>query len=125
MTSLFPLRREQAQASHASHLFLAIDETLYAIDRMGAHPGSDSRVFRLKKADGRFYDVAETPHGPECDCPDFLFRRKGIDPAGCKHIQALVRHALIEKQDDNLPQAARRAGVQRRSAVVDPCGGLT
>ncbi len=53
------------------------------------------RAYRLIKDDGSAYDLAETRHGPSCDCPDYIFRRDGLDPAGCKHVQALVRHGLI------------------------------
>ena len=42
------------------------------------------------------YDVAQTPYGPECDCPDFIFRRAGLDPHGCKHVRALVACGLID-----------------------------
>ncbi len=30
-----------------------------------------------------------------CDCPDYIFRRDGLDPSGCKHIKALVGSGLI------------------------------
>jgi hypothetical protein len=54
------------------------------------------RAYRLRKlADGSLYDVAETEHGPVCDCPDFAFRRDGLDPQGCKHVRALVALGLL------------------------------
>lgn len=73
-----------------SHLFLLIDETLY-----GVQPLAGERAFRLNKSDGTLYDVAQTSHGTRCDCPDFVFRRDGLDPNGCKHVQALVAQGLI------------------------------
>jgi len=54
------------------------------------------RAFRLQKPDGTLYDVTQTPFGPTCDCPDFIYRRDGIDTAGCKHVQALVAFGLID-----------------------------
>jgi len=53
------------------------------------------RAYRLIKADGGVYDLSESRYGPSCDCPDYIFRRDGLDPAGCKHVKALVRHGLI------------------------------
>ena len=53
------------------------------------------KAFRLDKADGACYDVTETVYGPQCDCPDFIFRRDGIDPTGCKHVKALIAQGLI------------------------------
>lgn len=73
-----------------SHLFLLINETLY-----GVQPLESERAFRLNKSDGTLYDVAQTPHGARCDCPDFIFRRDGLDPSGCKHVQALAAQGLI------------------------------
>jgi hypothetical protein len=53
------------------------------------------RLIRLRKADGRVYYVSEHDHGAECDCPDFIFHRDGIDPTGCKHIKALAACGLL------------------------------
>ena len=88
-------RRKAPGGCRASHLFLMINETVYAVHPLGRQSVAAERGFRLNKADGTLYDVAQTRHGPHCDCPDFVFRRDGIDPAGCKHVQALVAHGLI------------------------------
>ena len=80
-----------------SHLFLMINETVYAVRSLTLETPATDRAFRLNKADGTLYDVAQTRHGPRCDCPDFIFRRDGLDPAGCKHVQALVAQGLIER----------------------------
>jgi hypothetical protein len=58
------------------------------------------RAFQLTKPDGGSYDVAQSHHGPICDCPDFIYRRDGLDPAGCKHVRALVACGLIEREPD-------------------------
>ena len=53
------------------------------------------RAFRLsRKSD--VYDVAQTVHGPTCDCPDFIFRRDGRDPRGCLHIRAMLAVGLLD-----------------------------
>jgi hypothetical protein len=54
-------------------------------------------AFRLKKADGTIYDLAETCHGLTCDCPDFTFHRDGLDEGGCKHIKAMVAVGLLSR----------------------------
>ena len=79
-----------------SRLFLKINETVYGLRVLDCDPEQAVRAFRLDKADGRRYDVAQTHFGPQCDCPDFIFRRDGLDPAGCKHVKALVAEGLIE-----------------------------
>jgi hypothetical protein len=55
----------------------------------------EGRAFRLAKADGTNYDVAETPYGPTCDCGDQTWRHEGRDILGCKHIRALRALGLI------------------------------
>ncbi|WP_406700764.1 hypothetical protein V5E97_18410 [Singulisphaera sp. Ch08] len=79
-----------------SHLYLTINKSLYLVEPLECGPGAAVRAFRLNKGDGTLYDVAQTSYGPECDCPDFIFRRAGLDPSGCKHVRALVGQGLIE-----------------------------
>ncbi len=96
MTLSPPSRRvKPASTARPSHLFLAIGETFYTVRPVGPDPDAALKAFRLLKADGTLYDVAQTPFGPACDCPDFIYRRDGTDPAGCKHVQALVAYGLI------------------------------
>jgi hypothetical protein len=83
-----------------------INETVYAVHPLEGKAPATDRAFRLNKADGTLYDVAETRHGPQCDCPDFVFRRDGLDPAGCKHVQALVAQGLIDGHA--VPELRRR-----------------
>lgn len=86
-------------------LVLTIRETAYAVRPLRPDPALAARAYRLRKGDGTLYDVAQTRHGPACDCPDFVYRRDGLDPAGCKHVKALVAFGLIEPT----APAARRA----------------
>ena len=76
-------------------LVLTIERSDYRVLPLPTAPDWVKRAYRLIKADGTAYDLAETRHGPHCDCPDYIFRRDGLDPAGCKHVKALVRHGLI------------------------------
>jgi hypothetical protein len=66
------------------------------VEPLVCEPGTAERAFRLNKADGTLYDVAQTRYGAQCDCPDFIFRRDGLDPSGCKHVKALVGQGLID-----------------------------
>ena len=43
------------------------------------------RAFRLTRKDDIF-DVAQTIHGAVCDCPDFIFRRDGLDPEDTEQV---------------------------------------
>ncbi len=76
-------------------LLLMIGATPYAVRREPADAEAAERLFRLRKPDGTAYDVAQTEFGPVCDCPDFIFRRDGLDPSGCKHIRALVGYGML------------------------------
>jgi hypothetical protein len=97
MTTLSPPQRSQAKGRKGpSSLLLIIDRTVYFVRALRCDATLARRAFRLHKADGTLYDVAQTDHGPRCDCPDFIFRRDGIDPAGCKHVQALVAQGLLD-----------------------------
>jgi hypothetical protein len=91
LTSLSPRR-----AVRTSRLLLTIGDAEYAIRKIGCDPLVASKAFRLLKGDGTLYDVIQTPYGPECDCPDFIFRRDGLDPDGCKHVQALMNFGMID-----------------------------
>ena len=77
-----------------SRVFLTIDRSVYGVRPLGC---GASRAFRLNKPDGILYDVRESRFGPRCDCPDFIFRRDGLDPEGCKHVKALVDAGLIDR----------------------------
>jgi hypothetical protein len=83
------------RSTQSSSLVLLIGATPYVVQALPPQPEGDGRVFRLMKADGAAYDLAETCYGLACDCPDFIYRRDGIDPDGCKHVKALVRHGLL------------------------------
>jgi hypothetical protein len=87
----------------ASHLFLKIDQSIYGVHPVPCENAAVVKAYRLNKPDGTLYDVAQTRFGPQCDCPDFVYRRDGLDPSGCKHVQALVAQGLIEG-----PSAASR-----------------
>ena len=91
----------------AYRLDLTIGRTTYAIQPLPEKPCPGSRAFRLVKGDGTIYDVASTTDGPICDCPDYIFRRDGLDPSGCKHIKALVGSGLIDSTLTTPASAAR------------------
>ncbi len=97
-------------------LTLTIGRTQYALDPLACDAPIASRAFGLRKDDGTRYDVAQTPFGAECDCPDFVFRRDGLDPRGCKHVRALVDRGLIEPNSDRRP-------LKRPVVAIPPVAG--
>lgn len=91
-----PGGRKAVRPAHGlCRLTLTINGTPYAVRPIAADPRAVIKAFRLRKADGAAYDVAQTVHGPECDCPDFVFHRDGIDHDGCKHVKAMIAVGLI------------------------------
>jgi hypothetical protein len=58
------------------------------------------RAWRLRKADGMTYTVADTIDGATCDCADYVCRHDGHDQTGCKHIRALRALGLIGDEGD-------------------------
>jgi hypothetical protein len=55
------------------------------------------KAYRLRKPNGTVYDVVQTVTGIECDRPDHVFHRDGIDPGGCKHVKAVVACGLLTR----------------------------
>lgn len=90
-----PSGPQKAAQAAPSRLVLTIDRTTYILVALPRALDPSRRAYRLIKADGAVYDLSESRYGPSCDCPDYIFRRDGLDPAGCKHVKALVRHGLI------------------------------
>jgi hypothetical protein len=90
-------RRKVAPEAPISRLFLVIRDTVYLVSATPNAGRERPRGYRLVKSGGTAYDVEQTQHGPTCDCPDFVFRRDGLDPAGCKHVRALVAQGLLDE----------------------------
>ena len=89
------IRRRVKVPHGVCRLALTINNTTYAVIPNRGASELASRAFRLKKADGTIYDVAATPHGVTCDCPDYLFNRQDKDVAGCKHVKAMKACGLL------------------------------
>ena len=105
----------RAIAPPKSQLLLVINQTIYGVRPIRCAPADAVRAFRLNKPDGTLYDVAQTRFGAECDCPDFVFRRDGLDPAGCKHVRALVAEGLIDAD-------AEATGLLKKKPSTPPTG---
>jgi hypothetical protein len=93
-----PRRRDIRPARAVCRLTMDINGTGYDIHPLPTEAYAALKAYRLKKSDGTAYDVAQTVHGLTCDCPDFIFHRDGIDPAGCKHIKAMVTCGLLDQR---------------------------
>jgi len=79
-------------------LTLTINGVHFSVRPIRSEDDQVQRAFRLRRKPFRFgviYDVAETVHGTVCDCPDFVFRRDGLDPRGCIHIRAMRAGGLL------------------------------
>ena len=87
------------RSADTCRLTLAIRGEPYSVRPLASE---DGRAFRLRKSDGTIHDVAETPHGPTCDCPDFIFHREWVD-----HCDAL---GLDPYAQDVIDEAMARAG---------------
>ncbi len=81
-------------------LTLTIDGVHFSVRPIQSEDDQIHRAFRLRRKpfrSGVIFDVAETVHGAVCDCPDFVFRRDGLDPRGCLHIRAMRAVGLLNK----------------------------
>jgi hypothetical protein len=91
-------------------------------------PSAALQCIELKKSDGTRYHVSQHAHGSECTCPDWVFSRDGIDPAGCKHIRALEAFGLVVADvrpvsggsPDSAAQLERAGGAHREPAESWP-----
>jgi hypothetical protein len=106
-------RRESAKSSKSrrpldARLTLSIRGTSYAVEPIAAEIEGISPAWRLVKLDGsdKVYDIAMTPHGATCDCPDFVARHEGLDTSGCKHIQAARLVGLLPSIGTVVPPAS-------------------
>jgi hypothetical protein len=84
--------------AHGSvRLTVTINGIGYSARPLPVDPGSGvTRCIRLRKSDATTYHVHRDEDGlAGCDCPDFEFNRRQIDPTGCKHCKALAAVGLI------------------------------
>ena len=95
MATMTQTRRPVKPTRNVCRLTLAINGTAYAVLPLRPCPDVAIQAVRLTKDDGTRYDAARTAHGLECSCPDFVFRRDGKDPRGCKHLRALTACGLL------------------------------
>lgn len=87
--------RTDARPNTDYRLVLAIGELVYHLTRVPCAVEAAERCYLLRKLDGTEYHVSRHDHGCMCTCPDFIFRRDGRDPAGCKHTQALHHFGML------------------------------
>jgi hypothetical protein len=90
-----PSPKAPAPVTGRCSLRLRINGTTYAVRPIPAGFAA-TRAFRLTKPGGETHDVSQLVYGHECTCGDFVFRRDGIDPGGCKHVKAAVACGLLD-----------------------------
>ncbi len=119
-----PQPRTIRPAKAVCRLTIVINDRNYVVEPIPAEASAAVKAYRLSKTDGTDYDVAEHVFSAcegnagdgdspprfalsnkergrryiTCDCPDFIFRRDGIDPEGCKHIKAMVAYGLLDSK---------------------------
>jgi hypothetical protein len=87
-----PGKPARARPPDTCRLTLTIRGVAYSVRPVACPTG---RAWQLRNAGtGATYDVAETEHGPECDCADATYRH-GDGGTFCKHIRALSALTLI------------------------------
>lgn len=91
-------RKAKTTAPDTCRLTITIRGEHYTARPLPASTGDVARVWRLRKADGTTYDVADTADGATCECGDFVFRHDGLDQTGCKHVRALRALGLIDQE---------------------------
>lgn len=81
-----------------AHLWLRIETDQgyrdYQVQRLKADPSVASIAWRLWRG-GEAYDVCQMPHGVECTCADFVWRRQHTEKK-CKHVEALRAVGLLK-----------------------------
>jgi hypothetical protein len=75
-------------------LTLTINGQRYKVRPLPADFGG-LKAYRLTKSDGDFHDVSRDVYGLSCTCGDFVWRRDGIDPEGCKHTRSCKALGLL------------------------------
>jgi hypothetical protein len=78
----------------------------YQVTVLRPDPAVARAAYRLQRPGGDAYDVAVFATGPECSCPDFIFRSHA-SREGCKHISAL--RSLARALAPILPRPRRKA----------------
>ncbi len=76
---------------------LTIRDVEYHVQRLQPLDPDVTHAYRLTKqaGNGDVYDVHHDQHGAHCTCPDFVYKREGLDPSGCKHVKALRAWQMI------------------------------
>jgi hypothetical protein len=81
-------------------LTVTIRGTSYTARPVNPQASDVARAWRLRRADGAVYTVADTEHGPSCDCGDFVWRHDGKDATGCKHVKSLRALGLLDPEGE-------------------------
>lgn len=94
--SLAPEDQAPPPVHGTTKLLIEINGIRYTLRRIVSDPRVTAIAWRLTHADGRCYDLHKDEFGEIlCDCRDFLVRRQGKDPKGCKHCAAAKAAGLF------------------------------
>jgi hypothetical protein len=88
----------KTKAPDLCRLTVTIRGESYTVRPVRAEAEDVIKAWRLRKADGTAYDVADTADGQVCDCADHVYRHDGQGTA-CKHVRALRALGLLDDGD--------------------------
>lgn len=87
-----PDRPHSSNQAGKCRLTLTINGVHFSVRPIKTEDAVVKRAFWLRKQPLKsdvIFAVGETVHGAICDCPDFVFRRDGLDRRGCLHVRAM------------------------------------
>jgi hypothetical protein len=85
----------RTKAPDTCRLSVTIRGTSYSVRPIRPEADDVVRAWRLRRANGTCYDVADTADGQVCDCADHVYRHEGNGTA-CKHVRALRALGLLD-----------------------------
>ena len=100
-TASKPTRTRKPRPADVCRLTVTIRGVAYGARPIRPETPEVVRAWRLRRADGTTYDVADTVDGQTCDCADQTFRHEGIDADGCKHLRALRALGLLDADGED------------------------
>lgn len=91
----------KTKAADLCRLTLAIRGESYSVRPVRPETVDMVRAWRIRKADGTTYDLADTADGATCTCGDFVYRHQGNDQLGCKHVRAARALGLLDPDGED------------------------
>lgn len=89
------VRKVTVHADRTLTITMRRKKTRYRVYHVPSSPEVGHPAYRMVKlGSSEVYDVILTPFGPECTCPDYVYRRQNTE-AKCKHCDVLKAIGLL------------------------------